>query len=103
MFGYFEEGMMAPETEAELHLRLTKLDRRNLALAWAIMAWLAGAIFWAGSSYNKFQSMDVHLQQIDSKLSVTEDVKMIRQREEDLFRRVEVLEEQDFQRRIQVK
>lgn len=81
---------MTPETE--VHSRLNAINRKSLLALWTLFAWLVGAVFWAGSSYQRFQSMDKHLEAIDTKLDRMSQLDVIRQRQDDNMRRIEVLE-----------
>ncbi len=82
---------MADETP-DIHQRLADVSRRSLAIVWTIVVWLIGAIFWAGTSYERFQSMDKHLENIDLKLDKLNQIDIVRQRQDDNMRRIEVLE-----------
>lgn len=90
--------MSIPTPSLDLHDRLIRIDRRGILLLWGAVFWLMGALLWAGATYEKFQSMDKHLSQIDEKLSILDDVRMIRQREDDVIRRIEIIEQENQRR-----
>ena len=90
--------MSIPTPSLDLHDRLIRIDRRGILLLWGAVLWLMGALLWAGATYEKFQSMDKHLSQIDEKLSILDDVRMIRQREDDVIRRIEIIEQENQRR-----
>lgn len=63
-----------------------------LVSLFTVLVWSVGAIFWVGSAYQRFESMDKHLEQIDGKLDIVNDVRVIHQRQDDNMKRIEVLE-----------
>ena len=84
--------MSGSEIEQDVRATIAALNKRNLGLIWGFVIWLVGAGVWAGGAYQKFQSMDAHLDKIDQKLDMLSQIEVVRQRQDDTVKRVESLE-----------